>query len=263
MLRYRSKLVGMLPIAGVLVIWQLISQFGIVPALYLPSVTAIVYQLYLSFVGGNPLYAIPSNFAFTIQRMMISFFIASIFGVTTGLLLGLHKRTYLLFETLIEVFRAMPGVVLIPFFILIVGINDEMYIAFIAFATVWPVLINTIDGAKSIEPLLFDVAKSLKIVGLRRFVKITIPAASPYIVSGLRIALLLSLLITIAVEFVVGRNGLGWSIIFAQQEQNIRLLYAELLLLALTGYLLNEAFALIENRLMKWHIQFSRGLTQA
>lgn len=260
-MRYLDLIYGLLPIAAILLAWEIIADSGIIPAAFLPSITRIATVLYeaLRLQGTFSVYNIPSNISATLVRMVLGFCIDVAIVVPLGLIIGSSRKVYMLLEPTIEVFRTLPGVVLIPFFILIVGINDQMYVLFVAFSCSWPVLINTVDGVRSIDPLLKDVGRSFKLSGFRQFFKITLPASSPYIVSGLRISLLLALLVEIATELVTGRNGLGWSLAYAQGVSNISMLYAQLFVIAILGFLINFAFTQGENRYMAWHKKFVKG----
>ena len=126
-----------------------------------------------------------------------------------------------------------------------------------------PILVNTIDGVRNIEPLFFDVAKSFRKSARNVLLRITLPASSPFIVSGLRISILLALLLTIVVEMTSGYNGLGWSTIYAQQLSDITTLYAEIFFIAIIGFVVNFLFVRIENRVMSWHKRFMRTTPQS
>jgi ABC-type nitrate/sulfonate/bicarbonate transport system permease component len=256
----RVELVGVIPIAVILVAWQILSYEHVVPPAFLPSVSNIVERLLQSFTGGNKLYAFPGNLMFTLERMFLGYALAAAIGIPAGIVIGSSRRIERLFEPTIEVFRPLPSVALVPVFILLFGINDSMYVAFVAFGCVWPILINTIDGVKNIEPILFDVARCFRIGVGKILLKITLPASSPFIVSGLRISLLLSLLLTVVIEMVSGFNGLGWATVYAQQLSDVTTLYAEIFFIAILGFLLNFLFIRLENHFMNWHKRLTRGL---
>lgn len=253
-----SLLYGIIPFAVILLLWQLAAG-AIISAVYLPPVSAIFEAFATAFQGGFKLYGIPANTIITLERMALGYGLAVAIGAPVGIGVGLSKRLSKLLEPTIEVFRVVPGVALIPFFILLIGINNAMYVAFVAFGSVWPILINAIDGVRGVEPLYFEVARSYKIRGFKNFRKIIIPGASPYIFSGMRVSLLLALLITVAAEIVTGYNGLGFSVFEAMSFSNIRILYALIFLLGIIGFLLNIGFILLENRLMGWHKKMGKG----
>ncbi|HZW58598.1 MAG TPA: ABC transporter permease [Nitrososphaerales archaeon] len=253
-------LYGVLPIAVILVVWQLLPQLGIVPQQFLPKVSSVFYEIYTSALLGQGRYQLGANYLFTIERTLLGFALAAIIAVPLGIVIGSSRSVNRILEPTLEVFRPLPPVVLIPFFILIFGINDSMYVAYIAFGAVWPILINTIDGVREIEPLYLDLAKCLMMNKVRSFFRIRLPATSPYIVSGMRVSLLLALLVTVAIEMVTGHNGLGFSVVYAQEESDATTLYSVIVLLAITGYVFDLLFVQAENRFMKWY-KLSQNLT--
>ncbi len=259
----RSIFLGAVPVVIVLVFWQFLAQERMISPVIFPPVTKIAVALYVSLIGGNSQYALPKNFLFTMERMFLGYVLAIVVAVPIGLLVGSSKKISRLLEPTIEVFRPMPMVALVPFFILVFGINTRMDAFFVAFGCSWPILVNTIDGVKNIEPLFFDVAKSFQKSARKVLMRVTFPGASPYIVSGMRVSLLLALLLTIVVEMTSGGfNGLGYSTIFAQQTLNITMLYAEIFFIAIIGFLLNFVFVRVENRLMSWHKKYAKMATK-
>lgn len=249
---------GLIPFAVILLVWQFVSG-RVVSIVYLPPISAIFNDLLIAFTSGNHLYSLRANSVLTLERALLGFTIAVAIGVPVGVGIGLSKRISKLLEPTTEVFRVLPGIVLIPFFVLLIGINQTFYVVFVAFGAVWPILINTIDGVKGVEPMYFAVAKSFRITGIKNFVKITVPGASPYIFSGMRVSLLLCLLVTIAAEMVTGHNGLGFSVFTAMEFSNITMLYAQIFLIGVIGFLLNGAFIVVEARLMAWHKNLQRS----
>ena len=260
----RSVFLGAVPVVVVLLFWQFLAQEGIISPVILPPVSKIAVALYVSLTGGNSQYELPRNFLFTMERMFLGYVLAVVVAVPIGLLVGSSKKVSRLLEPTIEIFRPMPMVALVPFFILVFGINTRMDAFFVAFGCSWPILLNTIDGVKSIEPLFFDVAKSFQKSARTVLIRVTFPGASPYIVSGMRVSLLLALLLTVVVEMTSGGfNGLGYSTIFAQETLNITMLYAEIFFIAVIGFVLNFVFVRVENRLMNWHKKYTKIAAKA
>ena len=262
--RLKSRsLLGLAPIFAILLVWQILPQLKIVNPVFLPPISSILYVIYQSLATQGIRSTFVINFVFTVERAISGFLIACAIGVPLGIAIGSSKSVKRLAEPTIEIFRPLPPVVLIPFFILVFGINQSMYLAFIAFGAIWPILVNSIDGSRGVEPQMLDVAKVLKINRLGRFFKIRLPASSPFIVSGMRVGLLLSLLVAVAIEMVAGHNGLGYLVIYAQEESDVKTLYAVIILMAITGYVFNLLFVRTENYLMRWHKLFRKGIAGA
>ncbi|HWH79652.1 MAG TPA: ABC transporter permease, partial [Candidatus Binatus sp.] len=154
--------------------------------------------------------------------------------------------------TLIEFLRPMPSVAIIPVAILLLGIGDSMIISVTVYASVWPILINTIDGVRHIDATLVNTGRTF---GLRRgqiLRQIIVPAAAPFIVTGLRIGLSISLILVTTAEMIAGSKGLGFFILDEERAMNSANMYAGIVVVALLGYTLNRFFLAVEARAMAW-----------
>jgi ABC-type nitrate/sulfonate/bicarbonate transport system permease component len=146
----------------------------------------------------------------------------------------------------------MPSVAIIPVAILALGLGDAMIVAVTVYACVWPVLINTIDGVRNIERTLVDTGRSFGLSARQILWQIILPAASPYIVTGLRIGLAIALILVTTAEMVAGSRGLGFFILDEERSMNSGNMYAGIILVALLGYALNRGFLALERKAMHW-----------
>ena len=145
-----------------------------------------------------------------------------------------------------------PSIMLIPLAIVLFGINDKMTVSVIVYGSVWPVLINTIDGIAHIDPLTINSARALR---LRRFSMlrlVTLRAASPQILAGLRVALGVSIILIVASELYASSSGIGYYITYSQRSLRFKDMFAGIALAALIGILANGIFFLVERRLLRW-----------
>ena len=159
--------------------------------------------------------------------------------------------------------RLALGVVIavcIPVAILLLGIGDGMIIAVTVYASIWPILVNTIDGVRNIDGTLIATGRTFGL-SLRAILwRIILPAASPYIVTGVRIALSIALILVTTAEMVAGSKGLGFFILDEERSMNSHNMYAGIILVAALGYGLNRLFLAAEGRLMRWrHGMLARG----
>lgn len=152
----------------------------------------------------------------------------------------------------------MPVVAILPIAMFVLGLGHTMAIAVIAFGSGWISLLYTMDGVRGVDPTLVDTGRTFGIRGARMFWSIVLPAASPQIVTGLRVSLAISLILAIVIELIVGFGGLGSFIGISQGAVRIPDTYAGIVLVGALGYLLNQAFRLVEGKIMAWH----RGYTK-
>lgn len=178
---------------------------------------------------------------------------AVVAGVVIGILLGLLRPLETATRPLLELLRAIPGVSLLPIFVVLFGIDVQMKIILIAFGAFWPVLLNTVDGVRGVEPLLLDFARSFRLNPLQRLIYIVLPGASPQIFAGARTALAISLIIMVVSETVGSNGGLGYFLLNAQRNFAIGSMWGAIVALGVLGYALNILFRMIERIVLRWH----------
>jgi ABC-type nitrate/sulfonate/bicarbonate transport system permease component len=128
-----------------------------------------------------------------------------------------------------------------------------MRVSLIAFGSVWPILLNTIDGVRTVDPVQMDTARSLRLPFSARMRRIVLPAAMPKIMAGMRVSLSLAVILMVVSELVASTNGIGYRILNAQMVLLLTDMWCWMLLLALLGFGLNAAFVQVERRVLAWH----------
>src|SRR5262249_52128806 len=147
----------------------------------------------------------------------------------------------------------IPGPALVPVFILLLGTESMMRIVLIAFGSVWPVLLNTIEGTRTVDPLQLDTASVFKLPSRARLWRIVLPAAMPKIFSGMRVSLSLAVILMVVSEFVASTSGIGYRIQHAQIMFMLTDMWCGIVLLAIIGYTLNALFLKVEGNVLNWH----------
>jgi ABC-type nitrate/sulfonate/bicarbonate transport system permease component len=189
----------------------------------------------------------------SVVRMAIGFTIGSVAGVTLGLPLGLMPRLRSAVTPIMEFSRAIPPPALLPAAIVAVGVGDDMKVLLIAFVCLWPVLLNTIDGAAGLDPTLRDTVRAYGVGRRDRLLSVVLPAAAPQIFVGIRLAVSLALIVMVISEMVASTNGIGHFILYSQRSFAIAEMWSGVLLLGILGYTLNALVASIERRTLRWH----------
>ncbi|HUF81210.1 MAG TPA: ABC transporter permease, partial [Burkholderiales bacterium] len=179
-------------------------------------------------------------------------------GIALGVAMGYWRRLYEAFEITIELVRAVPPPAVIPLAMVFLGIGDALKVFIIFFACLFPVLINTIDGVRGADPVLVATARTFGASRLQTVWKVILPVAAPTIMTGLRIATAIALILTVISEMIGATSGIGYFILGSQRTLNVTQMYAGILVLALTGYGINRAFLLVDERVLAWH----KGLTR-
>jgi sulfonate transport system permease protein len=190
----------------------------------------------------------------SLERVLLGFSIAVVVGVALGIPLGLSRSGRLAAMPHIEFWRNLPPPALLPISIILLhSIGNVQKVGFIAFFCLFPILLNTIDGVRSIEPTLLDTARSYGIRGAERIRRIVLPAALPQIAAGMRNSLSLAVIIMVLAEYFSSTNGVGYVLLVSKNTFQMAPMWAAILLIGVLGYLLNLLFILAERRLLAWH----------
>jgi len=241
---------------ALLVLWEVAARA--VPTLFFPPFSTIALTFSATWLSSDPLtlftsevardHAIPS-----MLRFFAGYGAAALMGITFGVVLGHWRTAGAFFNPLIRFGMSIPATALLPIAILLFGITSAMNIALIAVACLWPILINTLDGVRSIDTTWLQTARSLRLNRVRYFSAVVLPAASPSILAGMRISVGIGLILIVGSEFYAATEGIGYFLVISQRLFRLPELWATVLLLALIGIALNVIFTLIEHRLLRWH----------
>lgn len=253
--RMTSKVaLGTAGIVGFLVVWQLIPALGIISPQYLPYATDTLARLGEEFRD--------LEFWRNVGRTMLAWFlgltIASIAATVLGTIIGLVPFLRRATHTTVEFLRPIPSVALIPLAILIYGIQIQAALVIIVFAAFWQMFVQVLYGVADVDAVARDTARSFGLTRSERVRYLILPTALPYLMTGLRLAASVALILAVTAEMVIGNPGLGRMIVFAQSAADWVGVYALVIVTGLLGLAVNLGFRLIERRSLAWH-QSVRG----
>lgn len=195
----------------------------------------------------------------TLLTFGLGYALASILGIVAGVLLAASRTVADFLAPLLEFLRALPAIALVPAFISALGTDLQMRLSIVVFASVWPVLLNTLDGIRGLDPVVRDSAQVFRVPRGQRLLFVTLPGASPQIFAGLRVGLALSLIAVIVTEMVASAEGIGAFARAAQYSFDIPAMWTAIILMGIVGYLLNKSFELLEKRILRWHYQMRKA----
>jgi ABC-type nitrate/sulfonate/bicarbonate transport system permease component len=251
------RFIGSAAVALALIgLWQLGADAGLISPVFFPGPDRSFGTLWEQLHEPEFWHA----FGETLRRMALGFVSASLIGIATGALIGLSAGLRAYLEPTLELIRPLPASAVIPVFVLLIGLNERMIIAVIAFASLWPVLLATVHGFKTVEPRLIEVSRLLHLSRLALVLKIALPNAMPDIFAGLRLALTVSLILAVVTEMLSGMPGLGHNIIMAARAFRSADLYAGIIVLGAVGYLTNIALERLERHVLRWRGTEAQGL---
>ena len=231
-----------------LVAWQLYTIARDDPKF--PRPTTILHETQkLFFFSQFGTHVVPS-----LERIALGFSIAVILGVVIGIPLGLSRIGRSAAMPHIEYWRAIPPPALLPISIILLhSIDNLQKVSFIAFFCIFPVLLNTIDGVRGIEPTLIDTARSFRVPSHERIRRIVFPAALPQIFAGMRTSLALAVIVMVLSEYFASTSGVGYVLLVSKNTFQFLPMWSAILLIGVLGYLLNVLFLLAERHVLAWH----------
>jgi sulfonate transport system permease protein len=232
----------------ILILWQLISVSGVVSPVFLPPVDRTLLALLAIAEDGSLFRAILG----TTTRMLVGFMLATLIGCGLGLMIGLSPRIRAYVEPSLEFLRPLPATAVIPVAILLLGLTKTMIISVIVFGSLWPTLLATIQGIKSVEPRLFEMARTMELSQRDIITSIVLPSALPDIFAGLRLGLTVSLILAVVTEMLSAEEGLGANILLAARSFNSPDLFAGVVTLGALGFTINMVMEAVQRHLVRW-----------
>jgi NitT/TauT family transport system permease protein len=227
--------------------YQLVHWSHIVDPRVLPSAADILAQMVRLVTSAEFALAALE----TLAPALLGLAVAAAVAIPLGMLLGLSPLANRVSRGLIDLMRSLPGTALIPVLIVTIGQGDLMKVALVIYVAAWPILFNTMYGVSSVDKIAIESARSCRVDGAALWGRVILPSAAPFIATGLRYALPISIVIVIAAELIVGSpEGIGGYLLLQQANTVYRpdVIYAVLLMAGVIGFVLNG----VMDRLCDW-----------
>jgi ABC-type nitrate/sulfonate/bicarbonate transport system permease component len=236
-------------VLGVLALWELVVAIGLLNENHVPAMTDTVSEL-VTLLGDGDFWSAVGN---TLQGWALGLGIAAALAVPLGILVGSSPLLYQAVRFVVEFLRPIPSVALVPLAVLIYGVGLESKVFLAAFASFWPLFVQTLYGVRDVDPVATDTARSFGLGSFERLWRIKLPSAVPYIATGVRISSAVALILAVTAEIVIGSAGLGREINVARSSGAIELMYALIITTGLLGWGLNVLTTRAERRVLHWH----------
>ncbi|MGW3469459.1 ABC transporter permease [Saccharopolyspora sp. NPDC000995] len=241
---------GLVGLLGFLIVWEAFGRSGIVPQQYFPPPSTVLAQ-FVELLGDRSFLL---DLIATVLAWAIALGISIAIAVPAGLLLGSVRWIRVATRAIIEFLRPIPSVALIPLAIVLVGAGPETKIMLAVYASVWPILFNTIYALDEIDPVMVDTARSFGLGSGRVMFTVALPNAAPFVLTGIRMSAAVALILVVSTEFLAGgASGLGTFVLDASTGAGrMDLVLAGTLVAGIVGYLINEALELVHERGFRW-----------
>ncbi|MCK6066004.1 MULTISPECIES: ABC transporter permease [Microbacterium] len=234
-------------------VWWFVSAESVSP--FFPPLSDILVDTWDQWV----VFGAWTNAVVSLRNLFIGYLLGTLIGVVGGSLMWRLKYLRMAANPIIYFLYVLPAPALLPAMIAIFGIGDLRQIALIALGSIWPTLLNTLDGMRGIDTVKFDTARALRLGGWRTYTRLVLPGAAPQIAAGLRASLTVGIVLMVVSEMVAANSGIGVFILQAQAEFAIKKMWTGILVLAFIGTALNYLFVFVERRALRWYYR-SRAL---
>lgn len=237
-------------VAGLLLVWELLARGGVLPNVLFSSPSVVVQTLVQSIATGEMV----SHALATMWRTAAGLVIGAVPGLLLGLGMGWSANLRRALDPLLAAVHPIPKIAILPLLMIFLGVGESARIAVASVAAFFPLLINSMAGVRQINPLYFEVAQTYGATPLKLFTRVVVPGSLPLVLSGLRLAANVTLLVTIAAEIVMADTGLGSLVWLAWETLRVELLYATLIVIALFGIALTGSITVLRRVLVPWQI---------
>jgi len=242
------RLVPFVLIGVVLLAWELAARSGLWSPLLFPPLANIAHE-FVQFVSrADRLF----EAWVSLYRALGGFALAALAGVATGMLMGRSALAAGLLDPLFSGTYAVPKLALFPIFIFMFGIGSLSKVALIFLECLYPIVIITCHGARSVNRVLLWSAQNMGASRARIFRGVVIPATAPFIFAGFRVALPVAMIVVIITEMISSTDGLGYLVIYSLSSLKTDRMLAVVVAIALLGWLLDRALVALRDRLVYW-----------
>lgn len=244
-----KQLLGITGIIGFLAVWELAPRVGIVEPQFLPPASEVIASLITDFGLTAFWLAVGETMLAWAAGLVMAILLAVVLGFVIGLSAFLRKFTH----STVEFLRPIPSVALVPLAVLLFGVRIESTLMLVVYASFWQVFIQVLYGVADVDNVAMQTAKSYGLGTLARVRHVVFPTALPYLMTGIRLAASVALILAITAELVIGSPGLGREIALAQSGGAISGMYALVLATGLIGVAINLLMRFIERKTLSWH----------
>jgi len=249
--RWRVIWRNIFPFIVVFGLWEIVARSGVFPPKLFPSLVTVA-QTFVDLTANGIL---PHHVFDTLLRLLAGFFLAAVAGVTLGILMGRSRRIEDIALPLVSIMAPIPGLAYAPLFLLWFGLGDKSAVLLVAFVSSFSVIFNTWTGVKAVKEIWVRSAQAMGADDRRMFVKVIVPGALPYILTGLRLGLAQAWRILVGVEMLAAVPwGLGWMIFGAREFLNTDVMLAGVVVIGVIGLALEKlVFQKLEQfTVMRW-----------
>lgn len=244
----RERLVGIASPLVFLLLWELAARFGVIDARFFPAPSDVAVT-FVEMVSAGEL---QEHFGVSIKRLFLGIAIGGVPGLVLGLIMGLNRYIRVAIDPLIATTYPIPKSAIFPLFLLIFGIGDASKVAIVAVGVFFPLAINTTAGVLEIAPIYRDVGRNFGASRWQTFSTIALPGALPLILTGVKLAIGMALMLIVVAEMLGANSGLGYLVWNSWQLFAVERMFVGLAVIAFLGFALTLVVKEVGARLVPW-----------
>lgn len=246
--RREHRIVRVLALVGLVVLWELFTRAGWVPALFLPSPLGVLRELADMARSGQIL----THLAASLERLLLGFGLGAAAGIAVGVTVGFFSLADAVGQPVIAATFPIPKIALLPLLILWLGIGEASKVSVIALGVFFPMAINTYTGVRQADPLLIRAAVSFGAGRWSVIRKVVIPSALPMVFAGLKLGAGTALLLLVAAEMIGAESGIGFLVLQAGNLMETTKLMVGIVVLSVLGVLSHWSLGRLERLIVPW-----------
>jgi sulfonate transport system permease protein len=239
--------------AILIIVWQIAYNEGLIRVNIVPGPS----EIYESFIKQIAKGTLQKHIIVSLQRVLFGYLLGGSLGIIVGILMGLYRLFERSMRFLIEIMRPIPIVAWVPVLILWSGIGERSKIFVIAIGTFWSVLLNVIDGIRNVDRKYIEVSTLFMKSRAEVIRKVVLPAAMPYVFTGLRIGVGAAWLSVIGAELIAASSGLGFLISYSRELAQPDSMLVGVFTIGVIGWCINRLLQLVERRVLKWNVNIN------
>ncbi|MDR1533463.1 MAG: ABC transporter permease [Clostridiales bacterium] len=240
-------------------LWEASSRLRLINPIFFPPISKIIASLWKELLIYAPTAGMNGsqrgllyNLAFSLKRSLTGYFLGLAVAIPLGVAVGWFRKFERFIDPLIQMFRNISTLALMPVFIMLLGIGEMSRTGIIFWGVLWVNLMNTISGVKNVDAQLVKAATAMGMPKWQLFLKIVVPGALPSIFVGVRISATTSIMILTGAEMIGATEGLGWSVRHFQTYMMYSEMYAYIIVMTLLGIMINYSLAALERHVFRY-----------
>lgn len=247
--RGQAQIVGLSGMVGFLILWEAIGQLRLIDPYFTSYPSLIAGEVWRQYAVSGDIYR---HISISLQEFAVGYAAAALVGIPLGVAMGRFRNLNYLANPFVDAIYATPIVILLPLFIIWLGIGLWSKVVMIFAGAFFPIVINTFEGVRGTDPTYIEAARSYGAKERDIFFKVVMVAAIPFIVAGLRLAIGRALIMTVVAEMFSGSQGMGYMVSFYGQMFQTTKLFVYALTIACLGVVLNNLLRLLQRRAAPW-----------